>query len=135
MKYLALVGALAVLAAAGGLALTATTSGSTEMRGPTEVMGAFVYHIERGNFGKACGLMTAETAGPIDACSSGFVFNAGQNMTFFGIDIFAGAKLLPGSVTKADGSIVYRIKTTALPPVKVTVKQQESGRYRIVGIG
>ena len=133
MKYLALGAAVAVLVAASVFALRPD---STDVRSPREVIGAFVYHLDKGNFGKACGLMTDEFRGYVEDCSSGFIYNAGIGMAFSGVDIYDGASLLPGVEEFTDGkSFAYRIKTTALPPVEVLVVKQESGRYRIARIG
>lgn len=129
-----------LLAAAAGasalvLAVVQLSAAGPHVRTPREVVGAFVYHLERGNFGKACGLMADEARATVDNCSSGFVYNTAVQMLLGGADPFAGATLLPGSRTKDDGSIVYRIKTEMLPAVDVTVAKRPTGRYRITRIG
>ncbi len=133
-KYLAVVAvvAAAIVAIIGFVG----PEGSDDVRSPRDVVGAFVYHIDHGNFGKACGLMSDELRGDLEECSSGFVFNAGSQMAFFGVDVFDGATLLPGRVQVTDESFVYRIRTTALvTPVEVLVEKRPTGRYRITRIG
>lgn len=132
MKYLALGAAVAVLIASAVFLLRP----DNDVRSPREVMGAFVYHIDRGNFGKACGLMSDEFRGDLESCSQSFVFNAGMQMGMAGVDVFDGASLLPGVEEMTDGrSYEYRIRTDAIPePVTVLVQRQENGRYRIARI-
>ena len=116
--------------------LAAPRTGSDDLRSPTEVMGAFVYHLDRGNFGKVCGLYDQDVRGSsVESCSHGFIFNAGQNMAFFGVDIFDGAELLPGYEEIGETKRVYRIKTRELPPVDVTLEKQDNGRWSVTKVG
>ncbi len=116
--------------------LAGSTSSSGDVRGPLEVAAAFVYHIDRGNFGKACGLYAPDARVDIETCSEGFVVNAAQAMMFGGFDVFEGARLVPGSrVDNPDGTVTFKIETDEIPPARLTLELQASGRWRISGIG
>ena len=135
MRYLGPLGLLACgIAVAVGLAVS---NNSADVRSPLDVVGAFAYQLDKGNFGKACGLYAQDVRGPdVESCSQGFVFTAGQNMMFFGVDPFDGAHVVPASeVIVDDDTHTYMLKTSVLPPVKVTVELQENGRWRITKVG
>lgn len=129
--------ALASSACALTLAFFTLTSGTEEPepRGALEVAGAFVYHIDHGNFGKACGLYAQDARVDIEGCSEGFVFNVSQAMMFLGEDIYDGARIVPGSRVDVDEDTVsFVIVTDLIEPATLTVERQPSGRWRITEI-
>jgi hypothetical protein len=110
--------------------------GDEQGRTPLEVMGAFVYHVDHGNFGKACGLYADDIRGTVENCSAGFVQNAAFGMIFGGADPYDGCRIVPGSQKQVDETTVtFQIETDVIPPLAVTVELQPSGRYRITKIG
>lgn len=110
-------------------------SESKEPRTSLEVMGAFVYHLDKGNFGKACGLYADEARATVEMCSEGFIYTAGQHMGFFGVDPFDGARISPSSEKIiSETRVSYEIVTDVIPPATATLEKQDSGRWRIVSI-
>lgn len=137
MKLAGLAALAAAVAGALVLAFQPFSSDGPHVRSPLDVVGAFVYQLDHGNFGKACGLMSQKARrGKVEDCSAGLAYNAGVNMVFFGGDIFDGMTVVPGSQKQLDdGSVTFKIKSDLIPPVLVTVAKQDNGRYRITKIG
>lgn len=137
-KYLALGALAAVLAVAAVLAFQPFQSNGPHIRSPLDVVGAFAYQLGHGNFGKACGLMSQEYRGSatVTRCVDGLTYNTGVNLSVWGVNLFDGLRVVPGShEVNKDGSESYAIESDELPATKVTVAKQANGRYRITAIG
>lgn len=106
------------------------------VRSPLEVVGAFVYHVDHGNFGRACGLYADMTPKLVEDCSAGFVQNAAFGLMFAGVDMYDNTHIVPLTGKQVDDdTYTVKIASDAITPVTVTVERQESGRWRIAGIG
>ena len=128
--------AFVLLAVCLNVSVLATTRDSgDEVRSPLEVIGAFAYHIDHGNFGKACGLYADEYRGPVETCSQGFVMNGGGQMAMMGVDPFDACRVVPGSGKQIDDETwTFNIVTAAGIEVTATLSLRASGRWRITDI-
>lgn len=134
MKFAAAAGLLALVAGAFVLAFQPFT-GDKPGSSPDRTVYSFAYALGHSNFGRACSYMADKQRG--GQCAAGFVYNAGINMAMFGVDVFKGMRVVPGSrVDKPNGQVVYKVRSKEIPPAKVTVaKQKSSGLWRVVRIG
>lgn len=137
MKLAAVAGIAALVAGVAVLAFQPFQR-TYDVRTPLDVVGAFAYQMDHGNFGKACGLMSQKyrESASVQPCADGLTFNAGINLGFWGVDIFDGLHVVPNShKVNKDGSESYAIESKVVPATRVTVAKQANGRYRIVKIG
>ena len=94
MKFAAAAGLLALVAGAFVLAFQPFT-GDKPGSSPSRTIYSFAYALGHSNFGRACSYMADKVRRP--DCAAGFVYNAGVNMGMFGVDIFDGMRVMPGS--------------------------------------
>src|SRR5574337_1281715 len=135
-KYLA---SAALIGAAVAVAVMLAVTGDKDngIRSPLEVAGAFVYHLDHGNFGKACGLYAdSYRGGSVERCSASFVYSSAVPLAFWGVDLFDGMHVVAHPpVDNPDGTVSFKVASDAIAPTRITLRENAEGRWRIVKIG